>query len=250
MMRRAPNANATQEVRVEDVLSSTEARSVNQTQEVRGVDILEEFPLDVPAKRARPAARLQSRQERHQEPRQEARADSRDETPSIAPFEVDIEMPVMSWPTMDARRAESTFDIEAPPPPPRRLRMIVAGAMVFSGLILGGAALRTVITAGESSDAPRTAATQVFVRMTPATVTHAAAPSIVQPAIPSAPLAGTIDVGSHPRAITVDGKHLTPTTSVIVPCGEHVVRIGKDKAQTIDVPCGGTYVVKRAGKSR
>ena len=222
MMRRAPNANATQEVRVEDVLSCTELRTVGQTgqtQEIRGIDILEEIPLD------------------------------RNETPSIAPFEVDIDVPARSWPTMSARRAESTFELDAVPPPPRRLRMIVAGAMLVSVVILGGAGIRAALNASPSSDAPRAAT--VFVRATemPKSAAPRVASVIPQPAIASAPLAGTITLGPRARPITIDGTRLTPTTSVIVPCGEHVVRVGKDKAQTVDVPCGGTIVLKRSSRA-
>ena len=222
MIRRAPNANATQEVRVEDVLSSTELRtqsSAVQTQEIRGIDILEEIPLD------------------------------RNDTPSIAPFEVDIKAPVMSWPAIHARRAESTFEIDAVQPRPRGLRMIVAGAMLFSILILGGAGIRAALRSSPSSDASR--AETVYVRATE--MKKSAAPreaaAVPPPAVTSAPLAGTITLGSRARAITIDGTRLTPTTSIIVPCGEHVVRVGKDKAQTVDVPCGGTIVVKRSSKA-
>ena len=223
MTRHAPSTNATQEVRVEDVLSCTELRpqtSATQTQEIRGIDIIEERLL------------------------------GRDETPSIAPFEVDIAVPpVMSWPTIKARRAESTFEIDTRPPPARRLRMIVGGAMLLSVLILGGAGMQAALTSSPSSDVPR--ATTVLIRASEMTKSAPprAASALVQAAIPSAPLAGTITLGPRARTITVDGNRLTPTTSLIVPCGEHVVRVGKDKAQTVDVPCGGIILLRRSSKA-
>ena len=150
---------------------------------------------------------------------------------------------------MSARRAESTFEIDAVSPRPRRLRRIVAGAMLFSVLILGGAGVRAGLSASPSSDAPRAATVFVSVPEITKNATPRVASVIPQPAIPSAPLAGTITLGPRARPITIDGNRLTPATSVIVPCGEHLVRVGKDKAQTVDVPCGGTIVLKRSSKA-
>jgi hypothetical protein len=43
------------------------------------------------------------------------------------------------------------------------------------------------------------------------------------------------------RGIAVDGARVT-SSSAVVPCGAHTL-VAKGKSRSIDVPCGGTFLV-------
>jgi hypothetical protein len=134
-----------------------------------------------------------------------------------------------------------------PPRVPRRdLRAVVAASMVACLMILFIAALRSY------SD-PRPA--DGVVVAAPAVVAAAALPRTVNstpwnaPPIASTPPAmGTITAAAGLATWSVDGKPIK-TRSIALSCGQHELRIGRGASRAIAVPCGGTLLVDRGGKT-
>jgi hypothetical protein len=74
------------------------------------------------------------------------------------------------------------------------------------------------------------------------------APAPVEPApTPElAPTTGTLRLHkpASPGRVWVDGKKLT-ADSAILGCGAHLIRVGRGRARSVQVPCGGELVVSR-----
>jgi hypothetical protein len=62
----------------------------------------------------------------------------------------------------------------------------------------------------------------------------------------SAPMAGTLHLERNvtPRWVLLDGKKLSSRNEVVA-CGSHQIKVGHNKARSIDIPCGGELTVSR-----
>ncbi len=91
---------------------------------------------------------------------------------------------------------------------------------------------------GGSRSAPAPAAPFAVIESTPWTaVTQASTPSSW----------GTITVATGAGSLVVDGALATGATAVVA-CGTHQIRAGRGRPRNVDVPCGGTVTVDRAGR--
>jgi hypothetical protein len=236
---------ATQEAPAADELIDDAMVRANVTQEVRIDDILEsvEVPTD---DTAGPASHLawEAAPDAFYHPGGRVRTFG----------EVTIEQRPEAEPTIIGRLRERR----------KRFSFIVAGVLVIPLGILAGAAIVSI--ASPKGTAPTGAAGEPLraappfvapTRSPPAaskTVLTPPQPSTSMPeldpsALPSAPefvdakpTSGTV-VGPARRKLYVDGKPID-ANSAIVNCGKHSVRVGRARAKTVDVPCGGTLTVK------
>ena len=146
----------------------------------------------------------------------------------------------------------------------RRLRGVVIAALGGCALILVAAGIARISRAASSPDTPSAAAATA----TPdspaatapttaaATANTAASPTAAVPAPQStptpataggsAPSTGTIrlDKPATPGRVWVDGKKLS-SSSAMVSCGTHQIRVGLHRKHSIDVPCGGEIGVSK-----
>jgi hypothetical protein len=187
------------------------------TQEVAAIDILEETPLEeIPI---------------------DIDLSPAPGPPSISPLSVSV-LPA------PRRAAESTFRIDAVPShgnvQRRRLGAVVTGAMGLSVCILLAAGVRARMN--EPLDQTAVAAALPAVLEAPA-----AAAQPWRTAASDAPAtSGTVT--SRGGALFIDGARIS-AKSALVSCGHHQLRVGRSKARDVDVPCGGTLVVDRAGRT-
>jgi hypothetical protein len=171
-----------------------------------------------------------------------------EETPSISPMAMSVPLPI------DAPEGSGDDeDVGAMLLAHRKLRLrkIVKTALAASVAIILVASIRTGVEAATTparaaaAEAPRV--TQPVAPPPPAPVAVAA---VVAPA-PAAPLPPAVGTITAPRgqAFTVDGIARAAGASVTVPCGSHVVRIGRDAPQTLDVLCGKTVMAGAKAKT-
>jgi hypothetical protein len=245
----APTVEGTQEIHVDDVLEVLEgrrrppmltlpppaprARPVDRTQEIRAVDILEEHP-------AAPVAAAAQCAEPTDIPIDVGEVeDTRSTASSIAPFALEIELPHLPHRAQEPSDSSGTSEVSFATrvKPTRRLRAIVEITMAASLLIIAAGAVRAHLS--PTSDEP------------PTIVLPAAAAAPLRPAPdakPAEPLATTGTLTRATRAkLTVDGVPIT-APSALVPCGPHLVKVGAEKAHTVDVPCGGSVTIDQARK--
>jgi hypothetical protein len=151
------------------------------------------------------------------------------------------------------------------PPSRRRLRGIVIGAVAFCALILAAAGIARVGHASSepaghdtvSASAPVTAATSTpaaTAGQQPAATTTGAAPASHAPTSTAGQTAGGTDRPStgtvhltrpaKPGRVWLDGKKIT-STSAMVSCGTHQLKVGYGRTHSIDVPCGGEIAVSK-----
>ena len=200
------------------------------TQEIRAVDILEEHPVVAAANAPEPAD-IPIDEGEPEEPRSTAS--------SIAPFALEIELPHVQQhrplaPSDSSGTSEVSFATRVKPT--RRLRAVVEITMAASLLIIAAGAVRAHLS--PTNDEPPTI-------VLPAAA--AAAPlAPAQETKPAEPLPTTGTLTRVTRAkLTVDGVPIT-APSALVPCGSHVVKVGAEKARTVDVPCGGSLAIDQA----
>jgi hypothetical protein len=132
----------------------------------------------------------------------------------------------------------------------RRLRGIVFATLAMCSLILIAAVISRVGHASNEAAALPAFPTSIIpsVVAPSASATVVAAPDTARPApTPTAePSTGTvrIDRPAVPGRVWLDGKKLTvPSTSVS--CGAHQVKIGRGHARSVQIPCGGEFVISR-----
>jgi hypothetical protein len=143
---------------------------------------------------------------------------------------------------------------EAPPPARRRHTGLVIGLVAGCALILVAAGIARV---GHASSAPSPAAatatdvTAPASEPLPANATPspaAATPNAVPaPAVPDASSStGTVRLahGVSPNRVLFDGKKLS-SSSAVVSCGTHQIKVGRGRAHSLDVPCGGAIDVTK-----
>lgn len=140
----------------------------------------------------------------------------------------------------------------------RRLGAIVIGAVSCCGLILLAAVIARVghassesSTASASSTAPAaTAASSPAGTMTTVAEPSPAPPSATAVAPSSATGSGAstgtvrLDKPAVAGRVWLDGKKLS-SSSALVSCGTHQIKVGRGRTHSIDVPCGGELGVSR-----
>ncbi len=199
-------------------------------------------------------------------------AGSRESPTSIAP--VGLELPDADVQEDVLPSAQQTLSIR--PIQARRLRGIVIGAVAGCALILVAAVVARVSRASDPAhttaiaSAPATGAAAASRAPTPGAGAPAAgAPSPASAAAPSGaaspgardeahplaaipppptdgPVTGTLRVQrpATPGRVWLDGRKLT-SGSALVSCGAHQLRVGRGRARSVQVPCGGELVVSR-----
>jgi hypothetical protein len=144
----------------------------------------------------------------------------------------------------------------------RRLGGIVIGAIAGCALILVAAGIARV---GHASSAPDTAsspatsttaaaATTAAATATPpdttpaATSTATSAAPATTAALPADPSSSTgtvrLDRPALPGHVWLDGKKLQ-AKSALVSCGTHLIKVGRGRSHSIDVPCGSEIGVSK-----
>jgi hypothetical protein len=132
----------------------------------------------------------------------------------------------------------------------RKLTRIVIGAVAACALILVAAGVAHMLR--PSQDAAAFAATGAASATLPPALTTASPPAATTappppvPAVPDAPQTGTLHL-LHPAAagkVWLDGQKIT-VASATVSCGDHQLKVGRAKAHTITIPCGGDLKVSR-----
>jgi len=150
----------------------------------------------------------------------------------MRPFgEVTIELRPAPEPTLMVRLRERR----------RRFGVLVGALLIMPLGILLGAAIVSLLPAERAATTASTNAATTAPAVTVAAPTPG--PTTPPPAVEAAkPTSGTLLVPAKQK-VTLDGKRLD-TTSAIVACGKHTVRVGWAKPKTVDVPCGGEIAVR------
>ncbi|HEY1695091.1 MAG TPA: hypothetical protein VGG39_23145 [Polyangiaceae bacterium] len=140
----------------------------------------------------------------------------------------------------------------------RRLGVIVVATVAGCALILVAAGIARVSHASSpaATVSPSTAAAGTPDPSVPST-SATAAPAPVPPPSPAAPVTpspttstgastGTVrlDRPATPGRAWLDGKRLS-SSSALVSCGTHQIKVGRGRTHSIDVPCGGEIGVAK-----
>jgi hypothetical protein len=133
-------------------------------------------------------------------------------------------------------------------PPERRqaLTRIVFGALGACGLILVAAGVARVLRPSEDTAALAATPTAASPPPAAAPVSPPAATAAAPATVPDAPQTGTLHLQrpATPGKVWLDGQKIT-VASATVACGDHQLKIGRGKAHSITVPCGGDLKVSR-----
>jgi hypothetical protein len=146
-------------------------------------------------------------------------------------------------------KAQQTGSLRIPMRRRRRLRGIVFATLAMCSLILIAAVISRVGHASnEAASLPRFPTSIPSVVAPSASAAVVAAPNAARlaPTPPTEPSTGTvrIDRPAVPGRVWLDGKKLTvPATSVS--CGAHQVKVGRGHARSVQIPCGGEFVISR-----
>jgi hypothetical protein len=173
---------------------------------------------------------------------------------SIAPVGLDL-MP--SAPRTEAASPNSTLQTTSVSiqVPRRRLGGVVAVTVVACALILVAAGIARVGHAS-SQPPPVVAAAATTVAATPteapaAEPSASAVPPTPAPVASGAPAEDDRSTGkvrlekpALPKRTWLDGKKMT-SSSAVVSCGTHQIRVGFRRTHSIDVPCGGEVAVSK-----
>jgi len=125
----------------------------------------------------------------------------------------------------------------------RALRAVVGSVMGVSLTVLLLAAIRH--GSGEAS-AHASRSTSAVTSWSAPTPTRNTAPwSSVDTESSTSP-SGTITALPGAGPLIIDGRRATAAT-VVVPCGQHVLRAGRGAPRSVVVPCGGSLNVERNG---
>jgi hypothetical protein len=134
----------------------------------------------------------------------------------------------------------------------RRLGGIVVAAVAGCALILVAAGIARV---GHASSTPDTAALPPSTTTTTATATATSVPLATTPPPVATSAAATSSDGASTGTVRLerpatagrvwlDGRKLS-STSAMVSCGTHQIRVGRGRTHSIDVPCGSEIAVSK-----
>jgi hypothetical protein len=204
---------------------------VEATQELQALDVLEIVEALKSTPRAAPGTAVT---------RKASTSNS-----SIAPVGLDL----MPQRAVADEEANPTMEIRLPVRR-RRLGGIVVGAIAGCALILVAAGIARVGHASSSPDVTSSPATLPATTAT-ATTTFPAATLAPAPAIP-APTSldlsstGTVRLDRPATAghVWLDGKKLS-SSSAMVSCGTHQIKVGRGRTHSVDVPCGSEIGVSK-----
>ncbi len=188
--------------------------------------------------------------------------DPRSSNSSIAP--VGLEIRPQKAAVAD-EEVNPTMEIRLPVPR-RRLGAVVVGALSLCALILVAAGVARVVHASSGPEAAagdlRTnaavAAATAPASLSSATASQAQATVAAVPSKPaptSTPASTSSNSGSstgtvrldrpaYPGHVWLDGRKLS-SSSAMVSCGTHQIKVGFRRAHSIDVPCGGEVGVSK-----
>jgi hypothetical protein len=163
---------------------------------------------------------------------------------SIAPVGLDV-------PTRDLDQ-EVSASLVVRPMKRRRLGAVVVGAIAGCALILIAAAIARVGHASDETShlaaAPAAPPTSAVQAAAPATATSPAPAPATAATTTSGDRASTgsvrLDGPAKPGHVWIDGQKLS-SSSAIVSCGTHQVKVSRHKAHSIEVPCGGDVAVSK-----
>jgi hypothetical protein len=126
----------------------------------------------------------------------------------------------------------------------RKLTRIVIGAVGACGLILIAAGVAHVLR--PSQDAAAFAATAAAPPPAPIPASPPAATVAPSPPVADLPQTGTLHLlrPAAPGKVWLDGQKIT-VASATVACGDHQLKIGRAKAHSVTIPCGGDLKVSR-----
>jgi hypothetical protein len=175
---------------------------------------------------------------------------------SIAPVGLDLRPRGQRAAAAD-EEVNPTMEIRLPLPR-RRLGVVVVGTLTACALILVAAGVARVVHAssgepGAAAAPPTNAAVAAATApaslsaSTPASTASVAAPPSAPPASTSGGAStGTVrlDRPAYPGHVWLDGKKLSSSSSM-VSCGTHQIKVGFRRTHSIDVPCGGELGVSK-----
>jgi len=151
-----------------------------------------------------------------------------------------------------------TAGLTIPPVRRRKLGKIVVATVAACGVILIAAGIARVSQASsESSSATQstpgtgdkpvsTAAVATGATTSAATPSTTSAPASMGARAPDSSSTGTVRLDHPAKAghVWLDGKKIS-SSSILVSCGTHQIKIGHGRKHSIDVPCGGELGVSR-----
>jgi hypothetical protein len=133
-------------------------------------------------------------------------------------------------------------------PPARRqaLTRIVFAALGACGLILVAAGISHVLRPSNDTAALAATATAAVAPPPAAAPVTPPAATAAAPAVPDAPQTGTLHLQrpAAPGKVWLDGQKITAATATVA-CGDHQLKVGRGKAHSINIPCGGDLKVSR-----
>jgi hypothetical protein len=141
---------------------------------------------------------------------------------------------------------EETVRIRVSPIRRRVLYSIPIGVVGLCAALLVTVALRprgSVQSSAVAASMPIATASPRVSAPPPADTSWTSVAPLVAP-----PTSGTITVARNAGGLVVDGARVT-STSVVVACGTHSIRVGRGSARAVDVPCGSTVALDRNGKA-
>jgi hypothetical protein len=138
--------------------------------------------------------------------------------------------------------------ISLPPERRKNLTRIVIGALGTCGVILIAAGIAHLLRR-DDVDTPASAATSAAAMPPAPAAAPASPPSMPLPAATpttDAPQTGTLRLlhPAVPGKVWLDGQKIT-AASATVACGDHQIKIGRAKAHTVNIPCGGDVKVAK-----
>jgi hypothetical protein len=173
---------------------------------------------------------------------------------SIAPVGLDLAVRDAAGDEEEDRGATGHVLLSAPR---RRFKGLVVGVVAGCAAILVAAGVARVVHASDEPSSASHASAPAAVTTTQASSPAAPSPSpksAPAPATPSpAPLAtsdsnstGSVRLDKPAKAgrVWLDGQKLT-SSSALVSCGTHRIKVGYGRTHSIDVPCGGEVGVSR-----
>jgi hypothetical protein len=142
----------------------------------------------------------------------------------------------------------------------RRLGVVVGAALSACALILVAAAVARVVHASSGPEATagdlRTNAA-VAAATAPASLATATSQATAAPVTPASTSASTaasssgvstgtvrLDRPAYAGHVWLDGKKLS-SSSVLVSCGTHQIKVGRARTHSVDVPCGAEISVSK-----